>query len=187
MERPTRDIDFLGHTENSVADLEDMVRGICVAEVEEDGLRFDQRSVAGERVKEDADYEGIRIRFTGLLEKARIPMQLDVAFGDVVHPAAMESSYPSLLGHPEVRLRVYPRETVVAEKLQAMVYLGTINSRMKDFYDLWLLSRCFDFDGQTLGRGPGSSRITRKAAALAGRRPSRNAHRSASASWGSSA
>jgi hypothetical protein len=93
MERPTRDIDFLGHTENSVADLEDMVRSICVAEVEEDGLRFDQRSVAGERIKEDANYEGVRIRFTGLLEKARIPMQLDVAFGDVVHPAAMESSH----------------------------------------------------------------------------------------------
>lgn len=164
MARPTRDIDFLGHTENSVANLEDVVRNICIAEVEEDGLRFDPWNVAGERIKEGAEYEGVRIRFNGLLEKARIPMQLDVAFGDVVHPAVVESWYPSLLGHPEARLLVYPRETVVAEKLQAMVFLGPINSRMKDFYDLWLLSRCFDFDGPTLAEaisGTFSNRGTR--------------------------
>jgi len=151
MTRPTRDIDFLGYTDNSVESLEDIIRTICALETEDDGLKFDPQSVRGERIKEDADYEGVRIKFIGLLGRARIPMQLDIAFGDVVYPAIEESAYPSLLGQPEPVLCMYPRETVVAEKFQAMVYLGTINSRMKDFYDLWLLSRRFDFDGAVLG------------------------------------
>ncbi len=150
MTRPTRDIDFLGYTDNSIDSLEDIVRAICALKVEDDGLSFDPQHVRGERIKEDADYEGVRIKFTGLLERAKIPMQLDIAFGDVVFPAIEESVYPSLLGYPTPMLRMYPREAVVAEKFQAMVYLGTINSRMKDFYDVWLLSRRFDFDGATL-------------------------------------
>jgi len=150
MTRPTRDIDFLGYTENSIDSLEAIIRAICVLEVEDDGLNFDPQGVKGERIKEDADYEGVRIKFTGLLERAKVPMQLDIAFGDVVFPAIAESAYPSLLGYPAPVLRMYPRETVVAEKFQAMVYLGTINSRMKDFYDVWLLARGFGFDGATL-------------------------------------
>jgi predicted nucleotidyltransferase component of viral defense system len=150
MTRPTRDIDFLGYTENSIESLEDIVRAICALEVEDDGLDFDPQGVKGERIKEDADCEGVRIKFTGLLERAKIPMQLDIAFDDVVFPAIEESAYPPLLGYPAPMLRMYPRETVVAEKFQAMVYLGTINSRMKDFYDVWLLSRRFGFDGATL-------------------------------------
>lgn len=150
MTRPTRDIDFLGYTENSIHSLEEIVRAICALEVEHDGLDFDPQGVIGERIKEDADYEGVRIKFTGSLERAKIPMQLDIAFDDVVFPGVEESAYPSLLGFPAPILRVYPRETVVAEKFQAMVYLGTINSRMKDFYDVWLLSRRFGFDGATL-------------------------------------
>lgn len=151
MTRPTRDVDFLGYTDDSIDSLEDIVRAICALEVEDDGLSFDPQHVRGERIKEDAVYEGVRIKFTGLLERARIPMQLDIAFGDVVFPAIEESVYPSLLGYPAPMLRMYPREAVVAEKFQAMVYLGTINSRMKDFYDVWLLSRRFGFDGVTLG------------------------------------
>ena len=77
-------------------------------------------------------------------------MQIDIAFGDVMHPSAADAKYPTLLNTPEPTLRVYPRETVIAEKFQAMVHLGTINSRMKDFYDIWLLSRQFDFDGLCL-------------------------------------
>jgi len=150
MTRPTRDIDLLGYTENSIDSLENIIRAICALEVVDDGLDFDPQGVKGERIKEDADYEGVRIKFTGLLERAKIPMQLDIAFDDVVFPTIEESAYPSLLGYPAPILRMYPRETVVAEKFQAMVYLGTINSRMKDFYDIWLLSRRFDFDGATL-------------------------------------
>jgi predicted nucleotidyltransferase component of viral defense system len=150
MARPTRDIDFLGYSENSIDSLENIIRAICALEVEDDGLNFDPQNVKGERIKEDADYEGVRIKFTGLLERAKIPMRLGISFDDVVFPAIEESAYPSLLSYPAAILRMYPRETVVAEKFQAMVYLGTINSRMKDFYDVWLLSRGFDFDGANL-------------------------------------
>ena len=109
-------------------------------------------TVTGERIKEDADYEGVRIKFAGFLESARIPMQLDIGFGDVVHPAADERDYPTILAFPAPRLRMYPRETLVAEKFEAMVFLGTLNSRMKDFFDIWLLARQFDFVGAELAR-----------------------------------
>lgn len=148
--RPTRDIDFLGYVDNNVERLKDIVRYACEVDVEDDGLHFDAATVTGERIKEDADYAGVRVRFTGLLENARIPMQLDIGFGDIVHPSAQEMSYPTVLDFPAPRLRMYPRETVVAEKLQSMVYLGTVNSRMKDFYDIWLLARQFDFFGADL-------------------------------------
>ena len=141
---------FLGFVENEVEGLEAIVREACQEDVDDDGLHFDGETVAGERIKEDADYEGVRMRFTGFLENARIPMQMDVGFGDVVHPSARESSYPTILNFPAPRLRMYPRETVVAEKLEAMVFLGTVNSRMKDFYDIWLLARQFEFSGTDL-------------------------------------
>lgn len=95
-------------------------------------------------------WRSVRSRFTGYLENARVPMQLDVAFGDVVHPPPEIAVFPTLLEFPAPALSVYPRETVIAEKFQAMVFLGTVNSRMKDFYDIWLLSRQFDFEGAAL-------------------------------------
>lgn len=148
--RPTRDIDLLGFVQNDVEHLVAIIRGVCKVDVDDDGLHFDATTVGGERIKEDADYEGVRIRFRGTLEKARIPMQIDIGFGDAVYPSAQEMSYPTLLDFPAPRLRMYPRETVVAEKLEAMVFLGTVNSRMKDFYDIWLLARQFDFTGAEL-------------------------------------
>ena len=148
--RPTRDIDLLGYVDNEIKTLEAMVKETCDLGVEDDGLRFDATTVSGERIKEDAEYEGIRIKFTGYLENARIPMQLDVGFGDVEHPGAEDNSYPTILDFLAPHLRMYPRETVVAEKFEAMVYLGTLNSRMKDFFDIWLLARRFDFAGTEL-------------------------------------
>ncbi|MBX7114756.1 MAG: nucleotidyl transferase AbiEii/AbiGii toxin family protein, partial [Myxococcaceae bacterium] len=109
-----------------------------------------QESVKG--IKADADYEGVRVRFVGLLGKARVTMQIDVGFGDVVTPGAQDISYPALLDFPAPALSGYPRETVIAEKFQAMVYLRTLNSRMKDFYDVWLLARQFAFDGRVLAK-----------------------------------
>lgn len=150
LSRPTGDIDFLGYVENDIPVIESIVRDVCSLAVQEDGLVFDSETVSGRRIKEDADYQGVRITFTGFLDRARIPMQLDIGFGDVVHPRADEQSYPTLLDLPAPRLRMYPRETVVAEKLEAMVHLGTLNSRMKDFFDVWLLSRQFDFVGHDL-------------------------------------
>ncbi len=150
--RPTRDIDLLGYVESRIEALEAIVQEVCSIEAEVDGVRFDASTVAGRRIKEDADYEGVRIKFTGFLDNARIPMQLDVAFGDVVYPSAQEKAYPTLLEFPAPRLRTYPRETVIAEKFEAMVYLGTVNGRMKDFFDIWLLARHFDFSGADLAQ-----------------------------------
>jgi hypothetical protein len=150
LSRPTRDIDFLGFVENEIGVVEAIMREVCSTPVADDGLTFDAASVTGQRIKEDADYQGVRITFRGLLDRAQIPMQLDIGFGDVVHPRAEEREYPPLLDLPAPRLRMYPRESVVAEKFQAMVYLGTLNSRMKDFFDIWLLARQFDFVGSEL-------------------------------------
>lgn len=151
--RPTKDIDLLGHVNNSVENLMQVLRDVCTTHVEPDGMVFDPDTVTAERIKEDADYPGVRGRFLGLLENARAAMQIDVAFGDVVVPEPSEVDYPTILDLPSPRLRGYPRESIIAEKFQAMVYLGRLNSRMKDFYDIWLLARQFDFDGPTLLRG----------------------------------
>ncbi|MBI5203111.1 MAG: nucleotidyl transferase AbiEii/AbiGii toxin family protein [Elusimicrobia bacterium] len=150
--RATRDIDLEGKTPNSVGNLVDIVKAVCGEAVENDGMRFDPASVEGERIKEDADYEGIRVRFIGRLDAARATMQIDVAFGDAITPKASEIEYPSLLDMPAPRLKGYPRETVVAEKFQAMVELGAINTRMKDFFDLWLLAQTFAFQGNELAK-----------------------------------
>jgi hypothetical protein len=133
--RATKDLDFLGRLDNSLENLDRVVREVCAVDVEPDGVVFDPSTVKAERIKEDAEYEGVRVRFVGLLGKARVAMQIDVGFGDVVTPAAESITYPALLDFPAPELSGYPRETVVAEKFQAMVYLRTINSRMKDFYD----------------------------------------------------
>jgi hypothetical protein len=150
--RATKDVDLLGRLDNSLENLERVVRGVCAADVEPDGMVFDAATVKTERIKEDADYEGVRVRFVGLLGKARVAMQIDVGFGDVVTPGAESISYPVLLDFPVPALSGYPRETVVAEKFQAMVYLRTMNSRMKDFYDVWLLASQFAFDGELLAK-----------------------------------
>jgi hypothetical protein len=132
--------------ENLVA----IVKDVCGQKVQEDGLLFDPNTVAGERIKEDADYEGVRVRFAGLLGKARVHLQIDVGFADIVTPAPVVKAYPVILTMPAPELRSYPPETVVAEKLQAMIYLGIVNSRMKDFYDLWVLANRFKFNGEVL-------------------------------------
>jgi nucleotidyltransferase AbiEii toxin of type IV toxin-antitoxin system len=148
--RPTMDIDMLGKTSNKEADIIVQIRDILSMDVEADGLAFDADSIQAERIIEDADYEGIRIRFRGALDSARINMQVDIGFGDVVYPEPEESELPTMFDSPAPRLLCYSRESSIAEKFEAMVKLGVLNSRMKDFYDIWLLSRQFDFDGAKL-------------------------------------
>ena len=150
LSRPTRDIDLLGHIDNAPNVLATAMRDVCLQDVEPDGLVFDPSSIKVERITEDAEYEGVRIRFRGQLDTARIYMQIDVGFGDVVLPSAKQIDYPTILEMSAPRLRGYSMESTTAEKLQAMTKLGVLNSRMKDFYDIWLLSRQFDFDGATL-------------------------------------
>lgn len=148
--RPTMDIDMLGKTNNEEASIIKQIQDIMAMDVEPDGLTFDPDSIQSERITEDADYEGIRIRFRGSLDSARVSMQIDIGFGDIVYPGPEESDLPTMLGSPVPRLLCYSRESAIAEKFEAMVKLGALNSRMKDFYDIWLLSCQFDFDGAKL-------------------------------------
>jgi len=150
--RPTMDIDFLVQTKNDIDVILEMIKAVCTQDVEVDGIVFDASTVAGERITEDADYEGIRVKFHGNLGNARIRMQLDIGFGDVVIPSAEMLEYPTILDLPAPVLRGYSKESAIAEKFEAMIKLGILNSRMKDFFDIWLLSRQFDFEGQTLYR-----------------------------------
>lgn len=148
--RPTMDIDLLGRTRNEEAEIAAQVREILSVEVQPDGLIFDPTSIRTQRIAESAEYEGIRIRFQGALGTARIHMRIDVGFGDVVYPGPEPAELPVMLDFPAPQMLCYSRESAVAEKLEAMVKLGMLNSRMKDFYDIWLLSRQFDFDGPNL-------------------------------------
>lgn len=148
--RPTMDIDMLGITSNKGTEIIRQIQEIMVVDVEPDGLDFDPNSIQSERITEDANYKGIRLRFLGKLEKARIHMQLDIGFGDAVYPKLEKLEFPTILDFPAPYLLCYSRESSIAEKFEAMVKLGILNSRMKDFYDIWLLSRLYDFDGNTL-------------------------------------
>ncbi len=149
-QRPTMDIDLLGKTKNDESHIINKIKDILSVTVEPDGLFFDTTTLQAERIVENADYAGIRVQFLGLLGTARIRMQIDIGFGDVVYPAPEESEFPTLLGTPAPQLLCYSSESVIAEKFEAMIKLGELNSRMKDFYDIWLISNQFDFSGQDL-------------------------------------
>jgi predicted nucleotidyltransferase component of viral defense system len=148
--RPTMDIDLAGRTSNELDHIAELVGTVCEVVAEPDGVEFNRASIEVSRIKEDADYEGVRVRFHATLAKARIPMQIDIGFGDVIVPGPTEVEYPTLLDFPPPLLRAYPKETVIAEKLEALTNLGLLNSRMKDYYDLALLSRMYSFEGETL-------------------------------------
>lgn len=148
--RPTRDADFLGFGSPDPARLAGVVRDLCEME-SDDGLQFDTASIAVAPIREEASYEGVRLRLQARLGNARCHVQWDVGFGDAVTPAPAEMDYPVLLkGFPPPYLRVYPRETVFAEKMEAMAALGIANSRMKDYFDLLALVREGAIDPPTL-------------------------------------
>jgi len=149
--RATKDMDLLGVGSPDIPRLVAAFRQVAAVEVD-DGVTFLPETVAGAAIREDAIYDGIRITLEGRLGAAKLALQVDVGFGDAVTPAPIETSYPVLL--PEMsapRLRVYARETAIAEKLEAMVSLGIGNSRMKDFFDIWYLAQTFEFDEEVLG------------------------------------
>lgn len=150
--RPTMDIDMLGKTSNEIGNIVEQVKDIISVDAEPDGLVFDLDTIKAERIKEDADYEGVRVRFTGTLDSARVHMQIDIGFDDIVHPGPVETEFPTILKSPVPKLLCYSRESVIAEKFEAMLKLGELNSRMKDFYDIWVLSRQFDFEGKNLAQ-----------------------------------
>ncbi len=148
--RATRDIDLLGCGEPTAARLVDVFRRVCSIPFADDGLTFDPLTVRADAIRDVQEYGGFRVVLLGLLGSARVPIQVDVGFGNAVTPPPRQIEYPTILPLPAPRIRAYPPESVVAEKLQAMVVLGMANSRMKDLYDLLILARGLSFDGATL-------------------------------------
>lgn len=166
--RPTHDADFLGFGSAEIPHLEALFREVCQIEAD-DGIVFQPDSVKAAEIRKEANYAGVRVTLMGLLDGARCPVQLDIGFGDAVVPGPEEVHYPVILGElPEPHLRVYPRYTVVAEKLEALTSLGMLNSRMKDFFDLWVLAKYSDFDGAVLSRAIAATFERRRTAVPSG-------------------
>ncbi|MEO8563046.1 MAG: nucleotidyl transferase AbiEii/AbiGii toxin family protein [bacterium] len=167
--RATWDLDLLGRGASDVQTVVSSIRQLCTMPGNE-GIDFDPDSVVGESIREPDEYDGVRVRFTARLATSRIPMQLDVGFGDAVTPAPERVEFPTLLNDAPPRILTYPRDTVVAEKLEAVVSLGVTNSRMKDFYDLHRLATTFAFDGKDLARAIRAT-FDRRGTSLLGEEP----------------
>jgi len=161
--RSTKDADFLSFGPSDVESVVAVFRDLCSGgdrgdardhgdhdAALDDGVRFDPDSVQGAPIREDQEYDGVHVHLIGFLGTARAHVQIDVGFGDAITPEAQEVELPVLLDLPAPHLRAYPMETVIAEKLQAMTALTETNSRMKDFYDVWVLQNQFGFDGAKL-------------------------------------
>jgi predicted nucleotidyltransferase component of viral defense system len=149
--RVTRDADFLCCTVYTKAGLEKIFREICAIPADEkDGITFQSSSVKAQLIREEQAYGGVRVTLDAGLHHARVPLQVDIGFGDAVVPSPERVAFPIILKNPVPRLRAYTRYSMAAEKCNAMVERGLANSRLKDFYDLWLLSNLFTFDFQIL-------------------------------------
>lgn len=148
--RATRDLDLLGAGDASPAGAEAVFKDICRARVEPDGVEFDASAVQAELIREDQQYLGTRVKLEARIAGAVIHLQVDIGYGDAVVPPPTAIDFPQILEFTQPHIRAYSRYTVVAEKLQAAVELGLANSRLKDFFDLYVLSSHFDFDGPGL-------------------------------------
>ncbi len=149
--RPTRDLDLLGSGNSDPEAILVVFREICGIELD-DGVVFDTEGLSVDFIREEQEYGGLRIKTTAIIGGARIRIVIDIGFGDAIEPGTTELELPVLLDLPPPRLRAYARETVIAEKFQAMVALGRANSRMKDFFDIRLLSGTYQFEGDALAR-----------------------------------
>jgi predicted nucleotidyltransferase component of viral defense system len=149
--RPTRDLDLLGFGDPDPDAMQATFREILSIDVD-DGILFNPDTLRVDRIREALDYGGVRLRAVADVGGARVPVAIDVGFGDALEPGTELLEYPTLLDQPAPKLRAYARETVIAEKFQAMVALGRANSRMKDFYDIWLLATTFAFEDDRLVR-----------------------------------
>jgi predicted nucleotidyltransferase component of viral defense system len=149
--RSTRDIDLLGFgdtDQNAILNVFSEISGIKL----DDGVEFDAAALRIDRIREAMEYGGLRVRTIAAVGEARVNVVIDIGFGDATEPGIEEVEISALLDFPAPQLRAYARETVIAEKFQAMVHLGRANSRMKDYYDIWLLSRSHEFTGDRIAR-----------------------------------
>jgi len=149
--RATRDVDLLGFGDPAHDALLGTFREVMAVEVD-DGVSFDLSGLKIEAIREEIEYGGSRLRTTAALAGARIPITVDIGFGDAVEPGIEDIELPVLLDMPSPHLRAYSPETVIAEKFHAMVALGRANSRMKDYYDVWMLTNAFELEPARLGR-----------------------------------
>jgi hypothetical protein len=147
--RPTRDLDLLGLGLSNSSHRK-VFSEVCSQSVKDDGLTFLPDTIRVEKIGNDEAYEGVRVLLVARLGNVRVPLQIDVGLGDTIVPKSEELEYPTLLEFPAPKLHAYPKESVVAEKFEAMVKLGIANSRMKDFYDLSVLAQRFEFESTTL-------------------------------------
>lgn len=168
--RPTRDVDFLSVGPEDHAAIRSALNAICGSPCPEDGVVFDQATMRIANIREEQPDGGVRARIEGRLGQARLALQVDIGFGDVITPGPEEQDYPTLLDLPAPRLWIYPRETVVAEKLDAMVSRDRTNSRVKDLWDVACLARRFAFDGETL-RTAIAETFRRRGTSFTGDRP----------------
>ena len=148
--RPTRDVDFLASGIEHATEIRTALEAICDVHCPEDGVLFDPETIRVNAIRGEELRGAMRVRVQGRLARTRLPLQIDIGFGDVVTPGPQERDYPTLLDLPAPRLWTYPRETLIAEKVQAMVRHGASNSRVKDLWDVSCLARRFAFDGETL-------------------------------------
>lgn len=155
--RATRDLDLLGFGEPSASHIADIFSEIIALEVEDDGVTFKSDSLTASPIRGSDGYGGIRVLLDAKIDSAKLRVQIDIGFGDTVVPKPKTETFPPLLDLPAPRLRIYPRETVVAEKLEALVKLALANSRMKDFYDLMILPQRYGFDGELLVQAIGAT------------------------------
>ncbi len=162
--RPTMDLDLLGYGEDSNERIADVFQRICHMNIENDGLLFDEKSIQVMPIREALDYQGRRVNLLAYLGKARIPMQIDIGFGDAITPKPEMIQYPTMLDFPAPKIRAYSQSTVVAEKFHTMVIRGITNSRMKDFCDLHTLASQFVFDGAILTKAVKATFHRRKTA-----------------------
>ena len=145
--RPTGDLDLLGYGDPDPRIIVELFTRICRVEVVEDGIVFDAATLKAEPVREVDKYQGIRISLKGALEQAIIHVQVDIGFGDHVYPAPKREDFPSILPDmPIPSILMYPPETVIAEKFEAMIRFGEANGRIKDFHDIWVTAHTFPFD-----------------------------------------
>jgi predicted nucleotidyltransferase component of viral defense system len=168
--RSTKDLDLEGFLQDEAKLIREVFASICVQPVEDDGLTFDASSVKVTEIRDTQEYGGFRVLLTARLGTAILRLQVDVGFGDAITPAPAITEFPSILSQSRPRIRVYPRETVVAEKFEAMVQLGMTNSRMKDYFDLWFMLRHFEFEGPTLAAAVRAT-FERRGTLIPGRSP----------------
>lgn len=151
MRRTTRDIDFLGISENAQRDILSVVRDTMAVPFPDDGVAFDAKTLRLSQTQAEANLGGIRITFVGYLGKARMPIQVDVGFSDELASEALSVEYPVLLvDMDKPRLKGYPPESIISEKFHAMIRFADANSRWKDYYDIYLLTETFEFESQSL-------------------------------------